>query len=117
MADGKYLCQIRQIFLPPKISSPKVYQIGGISVTDMMDKQKFPNLSKFSRATLFRHAKKSFDEDQVDLRHSNPGRPRLSSIRDTRVICRQIKILRDTTGSFSSKDLQASHLFRKKCQI
>ena len=83
-------------------------------MTDMMDTQKFPNLSKFSRATLFRHAKKSLDEDPVDLRHSNPGRPRLSSIRDTRVVCRQIKILRETTGTFSSKDLQASSSLSKK---
>ena len=72
----------------------------------MMDVNNYPNLSHFSRATLFRHAKKPLDENMYDLRHKNKGRTRLSTKRDLRVIKRQINVFRESSRSFSAIDLQ-----------
>ena len=85
-----------------------LHQLGNVPVADMMDVNKYPSLSRFSRATLFRHAKKPLDEDIYDLRHQNKGRPSLTTKRDLHVIKRQINILRESSRSFSAIDLQKS---------
>ena len=83
-----------------------MYQVGGISVREMMNKKKYPNLAKYSRATLYRHAVKPLDEVTHDKRHQNRGRPRKSTERDVRKIKRQVLVCREHYGSFSSRDLQ-----------
>ena len=83
-----------------------LYQIGKVDIKDMMNKKKFPEISKFSKATLYRHAVRPLDEITHDRRHNNTGRPKKSNARDVRRIKRQIKILREHYGSFSSRDLQ-----------
>ena len=77
-------------------------------MADMMDVNEYPNISRFSRATLFRHAKKPLDKDMYDLRHQNKGKPCLTTKRDLRVIKRQINVLRESSRSFSAIDLQGS---------
>ena len=72
----------------------------------MMDVNKYPNLSRFSRATLFRHGRKPLGEDMYDLRHQNKGRSRLTTKRDICVIKRQINVLRESSRSFTAIDLQ-----------
>lgn len=85
-----------------------LYQIGYVPITEMMNKRKYPELAKFSRATLFRHAVRPLDEVTHDKRHMNPGRPRKSTSRDVRRILRQVKVLREHYGSFSSINLQVA---------
>ena len=84
-----------------------LHQLGNVPVADMMDVNNYPNLSRFSRATLFRHAKNLLDEDMYDLRHQNKGRPCLTTkqgLRDKR----QTNALSETSRSFSAIDLQKS---------
>ena len=83
-------------------------QVGKVSVNDIMrEKKKYPGFQKFSRATLFRHAKKPLTGEQVaDRRHQNKGRPRLLKPIDHRHIKRQIAVTRDQQGTFFSTDLQ-----------
>ena len=42
-----------------------LYQIGNVSVKQMLNKRKYPHLSKFSRATLYQHAVRPLDEVTV----------------------------------------------------
>ena len=76
-----------------------LYQIGGVPISEMMDKRKYPNLSKYSRTTLFRHAKRQLDEIVVDRRHKSKGRPRLKNDRDLRQIRRQVGIPQQHLGT------------------
>ena len=85
-----------------------LHQLGNVPVADTMDVNKYPNLSHFSHASLYRHAKKPLDEDIYDLLHQNKGRPRLTTKQDLRVIKRQINILRESSRSFSAIDSQKS---------
>ena len=50
-----------------------LHQLRNVSVTDMMDVNKYPNLSHFSCGTLFCHVKNPLDEDMYDFRHLNKG--------------------------------------------
>ena len=71
-----------------------------------MDINKYPNLFRFSRATLFCHAKKPLDEDMYDVRHQNRGRSCLTIKRDLHVIKRQSNVMREGSRSFSAINLQ-----------
>ena len=62
----------------------------------------------YPKTTLYRHAKKSLDETVYDRRKQNKGRRKKVTIRDEHVIKRQILILRQTQGTFSSGELQNS---------
>ena len=85
------LCQIQRI----KVS------------TIIKEKNKFPGFSKYSAATLYRHAKKPLDGSrEIDRRHQNPGRPKAFTLKDTRRIKRHLVNLRNTMGSFTSNILQ-----------
>ena len=90
------------------VCARKLHQVGNVPVADMMDVNKYPNLSRFSHASLFRHAKKPLDEDMYDLLHQNKGRPRLTTKQDLRMLKRQINILRESSRSFSAIDSQKS---------
>lgn len=74
----------------------------------MNDPVKYPTLSKYPKSTLYRHAKKSLDSEEIDGRKSNRGRPLKTSRRDERLIKRQIGLMRSSVGSFSSTQLQTS---------
>lgn len=85
-------------------------QYGGLTVPEIMRRPKdFPGFKGFPRRTLYDHSTKPLNgEDPHDKRVNNPGRPPLLNDRDYRAIRRQIKILRDLEGSFTSKRLQTS---------
>ena len=85
-------------------------QYGGLTVPEIMRRPKeFPGFKGFPRRTLYDHSKKPLHGwDPHDKRINNPGRPPLLNDRDYRVIKRQIKILRELEGSFTSKRLQTS---------
>ena len=86
-------CQIRAL-----------HQIGGMKGSDLV--RRFP---QYSRASLYRHAKKPLDgTDRIDRRHRNRGRPRKLNDRDLRQMRRQIGVLREQRGTFSSRRLQLS---------
>lgn len=85
-----------------------LHQIQNIKIcTIIKDKRKYPGFSKYSQATLYRHAKMPLDGSrQLDFRHRNKGRPKLYTQRALHNIKRQITVLRDTIGTFTSKQLQ-----------
>jgi transposase len=61
----------------------------------------------YSRASIFRHAKKKITDITVDKRKFNQGRPKKLSVRDERNILRQIPKLRRSKGkSYSIKDVR-----------
>ena len=67
--------------------------------------KKFP---KYTRITLYRHSKKKVgDVDKpVDKRSRNGGRPKKLSDRDERAILRSLHSLRESVGTFSSREIQ-----------
>ena len=85
-----------------------LHQYGGVKVADIIkDKRRFPGFAAFSSATLYRHAKLPIDGTEVfDKRTLNKGRPSKLTPQDRRNMLRQISILRQFEGSFSSRRLQ-----------
>ena len=66
----------------------------------------FPN---YSKATIYRHAKLPFDENHpFDKRKLNKGRPRKLTVRDERNLVRQLRIYRETMGSFGASTLRTA---------
>jgi len=78
-----------------------LYQDGGVCGSDLL--RRFP---EYSKATIYRHAKKSIADEDNDKRKANKGRPRKLSLRDERNLIRQLHICRRTIGSFSAKRLR-----------
>ena len=61
----------------------------------------------YSRATIYRHAKLSIDEeDNFDKCRQNEGRPRKLTVRDERNLVREFRKCRATIGSFSASRLR-----------
>ena len=86
-----------------------IHQIGNVPVTEIIrDVRKYSAFKNYSRATMFRHAKKPLNDDPVDKRHQNKGRPVKITEHDKRAMKRHIWRLRESDGSFSSTTLQAS---------
>ena len=84
-------------------------QVGGLTVTEIMNQPKqYPMFQRFSRATLFRQAKIPIMDAPVDRRRNNKksGRPRKLNAADSRLIKRNIQVLREFDGSFTAVDLQ-----------
>eukprot|EP00111_Clytia_hemisphaerica_P007141 TCONS_00020741-protein len=103
MAERKKLtenqsCQLRALV-----------QFGGVKVSRIIeDKKTFPGFANIPAPTLYRHARIPLDgTDPADRRKLNKGRPSLLDERDLRSVKRQISILRNTDGTFSSIRLQA----------
>ena len=63
----------------------------------------FPNVSK---SAIYNHALRPLGEPLLDRRHQNKGRPEKLNERDKREILRQVPILREQCGSFTSKKVQ-----------
>jgi len=62
--------------------------------------------SKYSKATICRHMKKSIGDTVIDKRVSNKGRPAKLTSRDKRNILRQVEILRRDYGYFTVRRLK-----------
>ncbi len=64
---------------------------------------------KYSKATIYRHAKLPFDENHAfDKRKLNKGRPRRLTVRDERNLVRQLRICRERMGSFGASTLRTA---------
>ena len=87
-----------------------LHQIGGVKICEIIhNRRKYPGFAKFPIATIYRHAKKPIDgTEPFDRRKVNKGRPAKLSVYDRRVIGRQVAILRNDMGTFSSTHLQQS---------
>ena len=87
-----------------------LHQEANIKVSDIIkNKSKYPGFSKYSAATLYRHAVKPLDGSAPqDNRTLNRGRPRKGTPQDLRAIKRHINILRVEVGTFTSNVLQVS---------
>ncbi len=75
-----------------------LYQKAGVSGVELM--KIFP---QYSRATIYRHARSSLNQQAEDGRKNNKGRPKKPSIKEKRQILWSIPKLRKTDGSFTSK--------------
>ena len=80
-----------------------LYQDLGIKVKALCDKYK-----QFSKASIYRHAKKLIESSSVDKRKQNPGPPPKLSERDKRSILRQVEVLRNSVGHFTSRHVRVS---------
>ena len=80
-----------------------LYQDLGIKGKELCHKYK-----QFSKASIYRHAKKPIGSSVVDKRKQNPGRPPKLSERDKRSILRQVEVLRDSVGHFTSRHVRVS---------
>lgn len=87
-----------------------LHQIGEIKVSEIIqNKKKYPGFAKFPPATLYRHAKRPLDGSQDGPKqYTNRGRKRKLNAYDLRQIKRQIAVLREERGTFSSCELQES---------
>lgn len=78
-----------------------LYHDGGIRGKKLLEM--FPD---YSKRTIYHHIHLPVGEITVDRRHFNKGRPKILTDRDGRNIIRQVNILRETTGIFSSRHIQ-----------
>ena len=75
-----------------------LYQTGGVSGAKLL--KMFP---QYSKATIYRHAKKPFNRANHDARKKNKGRLAKLTNQDRRQILRCIPKLRKSEGSFTSR--------------
>ena len=76
-----------------------LYQDLGMRGRQLLDKYK-----QFSKASIYRHARKPIGNPVIDERKHNPGRPPKLSERDKRSIIRQVAVLRHYNfNSFSER--------------
>ena len=96
-----------------------IYQDKGVRGKLLLDK--FP---QYSKASIYRHAKRPIDEEKFDKRCLNRGRPASLGERDKRNILRQVHVLRNNEGSsFTVKrirvaagiDPSISHMTIRRC--
>ena len=81
-----------------------LYHDKGVKGNELL--KAFPN---YSKATIYRHAKLPFDENHpFDKRKLNKGRPRKLTVRDERNLVRQLRIYRETMGSFGASTLRTA---------
>ena len=79
------------------------YQVAGLRGKELLKKFK-----GYSKATIYKHAKREICDRQetADKRKQNKGRPPMLSPRDERNVIQQVKKLRQSIGSFTSKRIQ-----------
>lgn len=89
--------------IPDKVSIHLRYlsQDKGLILPELV--KRYPN---YSRTSIYRHSRLPIEEDKVDSRHSNKGRPRKLSERDVRKLISSLHKLRKTYGNFASTDIQ-----------
>lgn len=97
----------KQMALKDSIYLRTLHEKFGVSVYKVMhNPNEYPTLAVYPKTTLYRHAKKLLHETVYDRRKQNKGRRQKVTIRAEHLIKRQILILRQTQGTFSSADLQ-----------
>lgn len=81
-----------------------LYQEKGVRGSQLL--QAFPN---YSKATIYRHVRLPIDnDDRHDKRKHNKGRPRKLSIREERILVRELRKLRTTIGYFCASRLRTA---------
>ena len=75
-----------------------LYQTGGVTGARLLNM--FP---QYSKATIYRHAKKPLNRTNQDARKQNKGRLAMLTSRDRRQILRCIPKLRESEASFTSR--------------
>ena len=60
---------------------------------------------EYARRSICRHASKSVEEETVDKRKKNPGRPKKLNEREERLVMNTMKKLRNDTASFTAKKI------------
>lgn len=81
-----------------------LYQEKGVRGSQLL--QAFPN---YSKATIYRHVRLPIDnDDRHDKRKNNKGRPRKLSIREERILVRELRKLRTTIGYFCASRLRTA---------
>ncbi len=91
-------------------------QYGNVKVSTIIknENNQFPGFVDIPAPTLYRHSRYPLDgRDPVDRRKLNKGRPPLLNERDLRLIKRQVTVLRELEGTFSSPRLQENSTGRK----
>ena len=88
--------------IPPRVSVYIRYLYQDANVKGRALLRRFP---QYSKASIYRHACKPIEEDPIDHRHSNKGRPPVLDDRDKRAILREMPKLRSNRGAFTVKKL------------
>ena len=82
-----------------------LHQDGGMSSSQI---RSLKDYSKYSKATICRHMKKETNETTIDKRKQNKGRPTKLTDRDRRNVLRQVEVLRNSCGYFTTKRIKTS---------
>lgn len=86
--------------IPPDVSVYLRYLFQDLHLKGKALLDRFP---QYSKASIYRHAKKPIGETPEDKRHKNIGRPSLLSERDKRTIIREIPRIKADHGSYTVK--------------
>ena len=87
--------------IPPHVSFRLIYLFQDKGVRGQELLKIYP---EYSRTSLYRYAAKSIDSTQVvDKRKFNRGRPRKVSLREERIILREIRKLKEDLGHLLSR--------------
>ena len=86
--------------IPPDVSVYLRYLYQDLKLKGNELLQRFP---QYSKASIYRHAKKPIGQQPKDRRHENKGRPPKLSTRDKRVIIRELPRIKNEFGSYTSK--------------
>ena len=78
-----------------------LHQDKGVKISQLVKR-----FSKYSKSSVYFHAKLPTCTVKEDARSKNPGRPRLLDERDKRKLVRSIAVLRESVGSFNVKRLR-----------
>lgn len=90
-----------------------LHQDMGLTCLDIMNMKKY---KRFSKATICRHMKKPTDEETVDRRKFNKGRPPKLTPREKRSILRESERLRESQGNYTIKRVMVNTgVHRKVC--
>ena len=101
------MAKTKQMSLKDSIYIRTLHQKFGITIYKIMNSPKlYPTLACYPKTTLYRHAKKPLDAEDIDRRKFNTGRKRKTTVRELRTIKRQVKIMREEYGTFTSRQLQ-----------
>ena len=86
--------------IPPDVSVYLRYLYQDLHLKGDALLRRFP---QYSKASIYRHAKKPIGEPAVDKRHENKGRPQLLDERDKRSVLRELPRIRKERGAYTVK--------------
>lgn len=90
----------RKVKIPPDVSVYLRYLYQDMHLKGDALLRRFP---QYSKASIYRHAKKPIGQPAEDKRHKNKGRPAILDDRDTRSIMRQLPRIRREQGNYTVK--------------